>query len=105
MHGVWKWGCVFEVEKALLFNLEKFRDNDRNHHEETRNVLQRFSKYVNNLNIFKEPGNPFLEESLDLLALEARDIADTKAIETLSSAERIVKKQYHKFLRTNKKSI
>ena len=46
-----------------------------------------------------------MEESLDLIALEARDIADTEAIETLSSVERIVKKQYHKILRTNKKSI
>ena len=43
--------CVFGVEKALSFNLETFGDNDRNYHEKTRNVLQRFSKYVSNLNL------------------------------------------------------
>ena len=76
--------CVFEAEKALLFNLETFGDDDdRNHHEKTRNV--------SNLNILKEAGNPFLAEALDLIAFEARDIADTKAIETLSTFERIFK--------------
>lgn len=55
--------------------------------------------------ILKEAGNPFLEESLDLIVFEARDIVDTKAIETLSTVKRIFKGHYRKFLRTNKKNI
>ena len=46
---------------------------------------------ISNLNILKEAGNPFLAEALDLIAFEARGIADTKAIETLSTFERIFK--------------
>lgn len=46
---------------------------------------------ISNLNILKGAGNPFLAEALDLIAFEARDIADTKAIETLSTFERIFK--------------
>lgn len=55
--------------------------------------------------ILKEAGNPFLGESLDLIVFEARDIADMKAIETLSTVERIFKEHYRKFLRTNKKNM
>ena len=46
---------------------------------------------ISNLNILKEAGNLFLAEALDLIAFEARDIADTKAIESLSTFERIFK--------------
>ena len=46
---------------------------------------------ISNLNILKEAGNLFLAEALDLIGFEARDIADTKAIESLSTFERIFK--------------
>ena len=102
--------CVFEFEKALSFNLETFGNDDRNHREQARSMQQRFSKHVLSLlNVFDEAGNPFLDESPDLITLDTKNISDTKAIETLNNVERIGKEQYHKFvednLKTKKKSI
>ena len=101
--------CVFKFEKALSFNLETFGNDDRNHHEQTRSMQQRFTKHVLSLlNVYDEAGNTFIDESPDLITLDTKNIADMKAIERLDKVERIGTEQYHKFveerLKTKKKS-
>ena len=43
-------------------------------------------------------GNPFLEESTDLMRLDTRDIADLNVVSTVQQAEEIGKKQYKTFV-------
>ena len=55
-------------------------------------------------------GNPFLEESKDLLKLDTRDIIDSAVASSICQAEEIGKKQYQTFVtektaRTIKASI
>ena len=67
------------------------------------------AKYATKIYVFDEAGNPFLDESPNLITLDTKKIADTKAIETLNNVERIGTEQYHKFvkerLKTKKKRI
>ena len=98
--------CFFEFVKALSFNLERFGNDDRNHHKQTRSMQQRFTKHVLSLlNILDEAGNPFLDESPDLITLGTKNIADTKAIETLNNVERIGTEKKHKFVEERLKTI
>jgi len=48
--------------------------------------------------VFQEMGNPFLENTQDLLVLDTRDIMDTPAEETVRKIESLGEEQYTKFL-------
>ena len=67
----------------------------------TRNlgVQAAFMKDVRTLiAVFQEMGNPFLENTQDLLVLDTRDIMDTPAAETVRMIESLSEEQYTKFL-------
>ena len=49
------------------------------------------------MTVIEELGNPFEEESQDLLVLDTKEIADPAAVETVRSAERIGKEQFDAF--------
>ena len=54
-----------------------------------------FQKQVQSLfNTIEEMGNPFLEQSGDLLKLNTHDIMDSKVVETVQTIEQIGKQQY-----------
>ena len=71
-----------EIEQSLPFNAKKHSSNEKNHHEQTRSMQQRFTiKHVLNfLAVFGQAGNPFLEETQDLIALDTRNIAVRNAV-------------------------
>lgn len=48
--------------------------------------------------VFQEMGNPFLENTQDLLVLDTRDIMDTPAAETVRKIESLGEEQYTKFV-------
>lgn len=65
------------------------------HHDQLVSVQATFAKDVKSLiAAFEELGNPFLEKSQDLLALETRDIKDTSVVEAVRKVETIGKEQY-----------
>lgn len=44
-------------------------------------------------------GNPFTEDSSDLLALDSRDIADPAVVDTVCQIEKIGKEQYDTYVK------
>ena len=102
--------CVSEFEASLPYNRESLLNHQTRHHEQTDSMQRRFSKHVISLiSAFEEAGNPFLEESEDLIALDSRDIAIDGAIDVLRNVEEIGEKQFQDFLgdrlKSTKKSL
>ncbi len=65
----------------------------------TKATQHNFSKDVRALSItMEEMGNPFLEESTDLLVLDTRDIVDRSIVDTLVNIEALGKQQYDNFV-------
>ena len=72
---------------------------DLRHHEQMSGVQATFQKQVKALcTTFVEMGNPFLEESEDLLVLDTRDIVDTSVAETVRKIEELGKTQFKAFV-------
>lgn len=46
----------------------------------------------------EEMGNPFADQTGDLFVLDTRDIADSKVVETVRTAEQLGKDQYQRFV-------
>ena len=91
---------VNEFEESLPFNKVKEISEETNHHEQTESMQQRFSKHVVSLMpSFEDIGNPFLEESPDLIALDTKDVADDAAIRNLNRAEIVGKEMFESFVK------
>ena len=72
---------------------------DHRHHEQHLGVQTSFLKEVKSLvAVIEEMGNPFLEQSQDLLVLNTRDILDLSVGESVRKAENVGEKQYHNFV-------
>ena len=51
------------------------------HHEQTKSTQVTFGQHISKLvEVMEEMGNPFLEETTDLLRLNTRDIMDPKVV-------------------------
>ena len=69
------------------------------HHDQKPGVQAVFMKDVRTLiAVFQEMGNPFLENTQDLLVLDTRDIMETPAAETVRKTESLGQEQYTKFV-------
>lgn len=89
---------------GLPFNKVKDITDETNHHEQTEGMQQRFSKHVVALlSSFEDIGNPFLEKTPDLIALDTKDIAEDAAIKNLNRAEEIGKQMFDLFVRNHVK--
>ena len=74
------------------------RDNGR-HHEHTMAVQVTFASEVQALvEVIEDLGNPFMEESGDLLVLDTRDIADPAVVTTVRGIEKKGHDQYDSFV-------
>ena len=49
------------------------------------------------ISVIEHLGNPFEEESTDLLVLDSKEIADHAAVETVKNARRLGQEQFHAF--------
>ena len=68
------------------------------HHDRRASVQNAFWKDVCSLvNVMEELGNPFEEESEDLLVLDSKEIADASAVETVKKAQKIGQQQFQTF--------
>ena len=73
---------VGEFERSMLTSCKEFGSAVYRHHEQTLSVQQEFEKQVRSLiGVMEDMGNPFLEESPDLLVLDTGDIMDEKVVE------------------------
>ena len=79
---------------------EKRKKLDPRHHEEAKHVQKAFERDVRSLvSTIEEMGNPFTEDSSDLLALDSRNIADPAVIDTVRQIEKLGEEQYDAFVK------
>ena len=72
---------------------------DQRHHEQTRSSQVLFAQQVQSMvEVIEEMGNPFLEETKDLLKLDTRDIIDPAVVSSVCSAEEKGLEQYQTFV-------
>lgn len=68
------------------------------HHDQTASVQKAFRKDVSSLvSVIEEMGNPFEEESTDLVVLHSKEIADPLAVESVRKAQKIGQQQFEAF--------
>ena len=90
---------VGEFERSMLKSCEESGSAVYQHHEQTLSVQQEFEKQVRSLtSVMEGMGNPYLEESPDLLVLDTRDIMDEKVAETVRTIEIAGDHQYSQFV-------
>ena len=59
------------------------------HHEQTASIQKTFARQVSYLNEVITLGNPFIEESQELMHLDTRDIMDEEAAKSVHRAEEL----------------
>lgn len=88
---------LIEEFQASMGKPEK--ESDRRHHEQTKNRQMAFFNHVKALsNVIEEMGNPFTDESNDLLVLDTRDLADPSVVNTVCNLKKIGQEQYDTFV-------
>lgn len=97
---------VHEFEGCLTEETSERKE----HHEEAKNLQLSFVKDVQSLvSVIEDMGNPFMEETNELLVLDTRDIADTAVVKTVRTIEAVGQEQYETFrnerITNNKKSL
>ena len=81
-------------------NVASSNDVKTKHHEEQRSFQVKSFKDVKALDAsIEDLGNPFMEESEELLVLDTKDIANPEALKTLREIETIGKQQSDTFLK------
>ena len=88
-----------EVARVIVefedFNMHPRNQEETRHHEETPTVQNTFARDVRSLvAVIEELGNPFEEDSQDLLVLDTNEIADPAVIETVRNAKQIGQDQF-----------
>ncbi len=88
-----------EIARMVSEFEEKPEATQHLHHEQHRRVQETFLKEVKSLvAVFENMGNPFLDNSKDLMVLDTRDIMDPSVGETVRNAETLGKEQYEEFV-------
>ena len=84
--------------EATIEGLQKETSTATHHHEHTKSKQVTFAQHVVKLvEVIEEMGNPFLEESSDLLKLDTRDIIDPSVAASLNQALEIGQQPYEHF--------
>ena len=98
-----RW-MVSGPEMAFLIN--EFQESidkpemktDDRHHEQCESTQKAFFNQVKALsNVIDEMGNPFTDESNDLLVLDTRDIVDSSVVSVMCHLKKLGQEQYDKF--------
>ncbi|VDI61859.1 Hypothetical predicted protein [Mytilus galloprovincialis] len=72
-------------------------EEDEHHHENKTSVQKSFLKDIwSMVEVMNELGNPFMEDSQDLLVLDTKDIAPTSVVDTIRKIEKIALSQHGK---------
>lgn len=74
------------------------KDRIRHHHDQSPSVQVKFARDVQSLvQVFQELGNPFEEESRDIIVLDSKEIADPCAVKTVQNVHQIGQDQFKAF--------
>uniref|UniRef100_UPI00358FF46D uncharacterized protein n=1 Tax=Myxine glutinosa TaxID=7769 RepID=UPI00358FF46D len=74
--------------------------NNLKHHEHTLSAQVSFAKEVTTLiQVIDDMGNPFTDESGDLLVLDSRDIVDSEIADNVRSIENLGQQQYEQYVK------
>ena len=98
-----RWvGAGPEASRVIVgfedFNMHPRNQEETRHHEETPSVQNTFARDVRSLvAVIEELGNPFEDDSQDLLVLDRKEIADPAVIETVRNAKQIGQYQFEAF--------
>ena len=100
-----RW-CVAGPEMArmisefeLAMQSGRKTDKDTRHHDQTSTTQMTFAKNVKSMvEVIEEMGNPFTEDTKDLLKLDTREIADEATIIAVQQAEEIGYTQYDNYV-------
>ena len=88
-----------EIARMVSELEEKPEASQHLHHEQHRRVQETFLKEVKSVvAVFENMGNPFLENSEDLMVLDTRDIMDASVGETVRNTEMLGKEQFEEFV-------
>lgn len=80
-------------------NIKNVDIQNKNHHEQTKACQKLFFNDVNTLvRVFDEMGNPFDEQSEDLLRLHTKEIMNSESVEFLTKIEQLGNSQYDTFV-------
>ena len=75
------------------------KESDHRHHEQTKSMQMTFFNQVKALsNVIEDMGNPFIDESDDLLVLDTRDLADPSVVNTMRNLKKTGQEQYDTFV-------
>jgi len=86
---------ISEFENAGLHWNER---EDVNHHDQIASIQTTFAKHVCTLvAAIEELGNPFEEESQDMIALDTKEIADAAVVDTVYNAKKLGQEQFDAF--------
>ena len=78
---------------------KKRNKTDFRHHEQRKHAQMTFGRDITSLtDVIKEMGNPFAENSKDLLVLGSRDLADPAVIDTLRQIKSVGQEQYDTYV-------
>jgi len=78
---------------------EKRHVPDSRHHEQTKHVQTAFARDVKSLtDTISEMGNPFCENTVDLLTLDSRDLSDPAVSNSLRQIEKLGQQQYDTYV-------
>ena len=75
------------------------KKTDFKHHEQTKHKPLAFARDVKSLSgVMREMGNPFCDDSSDLLVLDSRDLADPAVTNTVRQIEKLGQEQYNTYV-------
>ena len=78
---------------------KRTKKTDFKHHEQTKHKQLAFARDVKSLSgVMREMGNPFCDDSSDLLVLDSRDLADPAVINTVRQIEKLGQEQYNTYV-------
>jgi len=69
------------------------------HHDQTESIQKSFDKDVRSLvSVIEELGNPFLEETTDIVVLDTKDIASSSVIHSVQNVQKVGKEALESFV-------
>ena len=78
---------------------KKRNKTDFRHHKQRKHAHMTFGRDITSLtDVIKDMGNPFAENSKDLVVLDSRDLADPAVIDTLRQIKSIGQEQYDTYV-------
>ena len=78
---------------------KKRKKTDFRHHGQAKHAQMTFGRDITSLtDVIEERGNPFAENSKDLLVLDSRDLADPAVIDTLRQIKSLGQEQYDTYV-------